>query len=59
VTSKPEVQWLGSFMVGNAWHAHAIIAGSVYELSPGQRIAGLRVDNVTATGVKINGHEFR
>ncbi|MDH0686953.1 hypothetical protein N5D09_02490 [Stutzerimonas stutzeri] len=59
VTSKPEVQWLGSFMVGNAWHAHAIIAGSVYELSPGQRIAGLRVDSVTATGVKINGHEFR
>lgn len=59
VTSKPEVQWLGSFMVGNAWHAHAIIAGSVYELSPGQRIAGLRVDSVTATGVKVNGHEFR
>lgn len=59
VSSKPEVQWLGSFMVGNAWHAHAIIAGSVYELSPGQRIAGLRVDNVTATGVKVNGHEFR
>ncbi|MBD9428024.1 hypothetical protein IB232_22045 [Pseudomonas sp. PDM15] len=59
VGSKPEVQWLGSFMVGNAWHAHAIIAGSVYELSPGQRIAGLRVDSVTSTGVKVNGHEFR
>lgn len=56
---KPDVQYLGSFLVKDNWHAHMIIAGTVYEVSSGQKIAGLAISNVSATGAFVNGREYR
>jgi hypothetical protein len=55
---RADVQYIGSFMSGDAWRAHVIVAGNVYELSKGQRIAGLTVDNVSGASVVINGHTY-
>lgn len=56
---KADVQYLGSFLVQDNWHAHMIIGGNVYEVSSGQKIAGMSISNVSATGASVNGREYR
>lgn len=56
---RSDIQYIGSFLSGSAWGAHVVIAGNLYELSPGQRIANLKVDAVTGSGVTINGINYR
>lgn len=61
VAAKPkvEIQYLGSFATENgAMHAHVIVAGTVFELSQGQSVAGLKVDAINANGVRIGGNEY-
>jgi hypothetical protein len=36
-----------------------IIGGNVYEVSSGQKIAGMSISNVSATGASVNGREYR
>lgn len=56
---KADVQYLGSILVQGNWHAHMIIGGNVYEVSSGQKIAGMSISNVSATGASVNGREYR
>ncbi|WAT32108.1 hypothetical protein [Pseudomonas sp. GXZC] len=56
---KSDVQYLGSFLVRDNWHAHMIIGGNVYEVSTGQKIAGQSIGNVSANGAFVNGREYR
>ncbi len=56
---RSDIQYIGSFLSGSSWGAHVVIAGNLYELSAGQRIANLKVDSVTGSGVTINGVNYR
>lgn len=56
---RSDIQYIGSFLNGSNWGAHVVIAGNLYELSAGQRIASLKVDSVTGSGVTINGVNYR
>lgn len=56
---RSDIQYIGSFLSGSNWGAHVVIAGNLYELSAGQRIANLKVDSVTGSGVTINGVNYR
>ena len=56
---RSDIQYIGSFLSGSNWMAHVVIAGNLYELSAGQRIASLKVDSVTGSGVTINGINYR
>lgn len=58
-SKRSDIQYIGSFLRGNQWGAHVVIAGNLYELSAGQRIAGLKVDEVTGSGVSINGINYQ
>jgi hypothetical protein len=59
--SKPrgDVQFIGAFLSGDFWRAHVVIQGTVYELSKGQRVAGMTVEDVTASSVRIGGHDYK
>jgi hypothetical protein len=57
--ARSDIKYIGSFLQGGDWRAHVIIGGNLYELSRGQKIAGLTVSAVNQDGVVLDAITYR
>ncbi|MCO4020379.1 hypothetical protein FLI85_16310 [Pseudomonas aeruginosa] len=56
--SRSDIAFLGAFREGGEIVAHTLIGSTVYKVSSGEKIAGVRIDAVTMDGVVVNGVRY-
>lgn len=56
--ARPDIAFLGAFREGGEIVAHTLIGSTVYKVSSGEKIAGVRIDAVSMDGVVVNGVRY-